>query len=662
MTDASSDRKTQKLVRRLVRLAEDGNADAFAKEIATTSSRQLILGCRRAKILMRADQSVRQELADMLKTSAGICMEATECEEFERYVSFSLAAADAREKTATLFNNAISKLPRLSRRQIIEVANRFFRKHMPDWPDLLEGEPVPELVAENERRLHAMSGYSNDLSFAVARVINQAWPRCGQTDLRRADALSSARAPFREATRLASQLTALDYAHDSASFGHFLVSEVNEEKNTIQLDIVDIRLNLIRILALRRRMTAILTGNRGERFVRDALRTGGEGVAHNALVRAMKRAGKGPPAQNDFELLERVLAQLLLEIGASDDLLFAASKGSIQLQMLYHMALALRINAAALKLAALHLGPRARLAFDRRISLAELLDDISDPQVHAPACEAWDSLTIELPTQSYWDTLKKPFARTDESNAFCLMLGDADSWASQVRDLAIKGGETGRQFGHVWEDFTTRGFADTGWQIVGRNIRIVVNGNPVTEVDLLLLRDDLLLVVEIKALAGVGMNPYDHWKNRETIERGCRQAKLAAARLDDNRTLLVSVTSRRIAERVKVIQPLVLTNESLFDGWEHEGVPVAGETIRKAITQGTKVEYYDGHSGEIYRTDWHLRPEELNTPTILHALKDPIELKLGPERGDVQLHTVEIAGLTVLIPDLGVGSLDGRVL
>jgi Holliday junction resolvase-like predicted endonuclease len=662
VTAASSDRKTQKLVRRLVRLAEDGNADAFAKEIATSSSRQLILGCRRAKILMRADKSLRQDLADMLKTSAGICMEATEFEEFERYVSFSLAAADAREKTALLFNNAISKLPRLSRRQMMEVANRFVRKHMPDWPDFLEGEPVPELVAENERRLHNMSGYSNDLSFAVARVINHAWPRCCQTDLRRADALSSARAPFQEATRLASQLTALDYTHDSASFGHFLVSGIDEEKNSFQLDIVDIRLNLIRILASRRRMTAILTGNRGERFLRDALRAVGEGVAHNALVRAMKRAGKGPPAQNDFELLERVLDQLLLEIGASDDLLVAASKGNIQLQMLYHMALALRINAAALKLAALQLGPRARLAFDRRISLTELLEDISDPQVHAPACEAWNSLTIELPARSYWDTLNKPFARTGESNAFCLMLGDTDSWASQVRNLAIKGGETGRQFGHVWEDFITRGFADTGWQIVGRNIRIVVDGSPVTEVDLLLLRDDLLLVVEIKALAGVGMNPYDHWKNRETIERGCRQAKLAAARLEDNRTLLVSITNRQIAARVKLIQPLVLTNESMFDGWEHEGVPVAGETIRKAITQGTKVEYYDGHSGEFYRTDWHLRPEELNTTTILHELQNPIELKLAPERGDVQLHGVEVAGLTVLIPDLSVGSLDVRVL
>lgn len=222
-----------------------------------------------------------------------------------------------------------------------------------------------------------------------------------------------------------------------------------------------------------------------------------------------------------------------------------------------------------------------------------------------------------------------------------------------MREALNNGGAVGNWYGALWEDFYAQGFANSGWSLLARNVKIRTGGACVAEIDILLLRDDLLLVVEVKALTGSGISPYDHWKNREIIERGCRQARRAAEYIGANREYIASVADRSTASRVRRVQPLVLTTESMFDGWEYAGVPVAGETIRKAITAGTKVDYYQGRDKKVLKTDWHLRPEDLSTQTILNALRDPIELKLAPERGVIRHIPVEVAGLRLLIPDTG---------
>lgn len=140
------------------------------------------------------------------------------------------------------------------------------------------------------------------------------------------------------------------------------------------------------------------------------------------------------------------------------------------------------------------------------------------------------------------------------------------SWTTPIREILNQGGEVGRLYGQVWEDFLARSFEGTGWSIIGRNINLVDNGRTVTEIDLLLFRDDLLVAAEIKALTGSGHSPYDHWKNRMIIEKGCRQALLASQYLSAHREVIASIANRMIASAVRHIQPLVLTSEHMFDG------------------------------------------------------------------------------------------------
>lgn len=652
------ERDLQKHVRKLARLAEEGAIGGFEDGVRCNSTPEFLTMCRSAKLLVRGDRRFREAAASILADAAKTCFDLEGGAEFARYCALSLAVSDARETVMRAFHRELDRLPRLSRRQLVQVAMKLFRKALPGDPEMLETDPTPGRVAENARRLHAMAGYSNDLMFAVARTLNAAWERAGDRDLMRADAVARAKAPFTEATRLASQLVALDNAYDSASFGHFTVTEAPADGGTFRLDIADMRLTLIRILSIRRRMTAIIAGRRNARFLRDMLGTSASAIINNALVRGFRRADHGAPTPDDYRLLETVSKWLLLQVGANDDLAVAAARGDRFVQLLYHTAFALRIYAAANKVVAMRLGPSARTRFDGRIHLAELTEDLADAGDRDEITRVWDLLTIDLPSHSQWALLDRPFVRTGNGIAHSLLFGDGDNWSAPVRAILLQGGGTGKNYGQVWEDFLANGFEGTGWQILGRNIKLKVNGKAITEIDLLLARGDLLLVIEIKALTGSGMNAYDHWKNREVIERGCRQARLAARHLDANRDLIASIANRRMAEEIRRIQPLVLTNEAMFDGWEHDGVPVAGETIRKAITQGTKVEYWDGHKEEVFQTDWYLRPEDLDTKTILAALRDPIELKIGPEQGDVVHHEVTAGGLRLFVPDPTVGPTD----
>ena len=355
----------------------------------------------------------------------------------------------------------------------------------------------------------------------------------------------------------------------------------------------------------------------------------------------------------DLENLESVKDLLLLSVDGDDDLLWAAAADQDGTALVYHLSVALRLNHAVAEAFSASLPAKARFAFDDSIHLDDLLDDLGRDEHRSVAAKIWPRLTVAAPARSHWDLMRTPFLRVSEGAAQGMLGASGDGWSTVAREILIHGGEAGRRYGGIWEDFYASTFDNTGWTTLGRNISLKRNGRTLTEVDLLLLRGDLLLVVEIKALIGSGLNPYDHWKNREVIERGCRQAKLAAEHIEANRQLIASISGRKVASDVVHVQPIVLTTEGTFDGWQHVGVPVAGETIRKAITEGTKVEYYVGRDAAPVRTDWHLKPQDLSTDTILKALRDPINLKMIPEVGAVRHIPVSVAQLKLHVPDTG---------
>ena len=648
-----TDRKSGQITRRLATLLEQDDVAGFAALLDTDVSLRQFENIRTQKLLVRGKSGTRLAAVEVCLSRIPTVLGSEAAQEYERYAQLCIEIASVRERLGRQIEQEKEKFPRLSLRQLLQVAERCLDK---TYDLVIRGLPDegPNLDAgENARRLHERSGRANDLLFGIARAVNVLSDRIGKRDLLRTDALSAARARFNRLATIASRLNGVEYVLDSASFGDFAVTEMELDKRRFKLDFADFRLVLLRQLHIRRSLVLIKYGRRNERFVRKELNT----LADLVITNAFDAYDDESLIKNDVQQKLREYAKALLwVIEAEDDLAFLAAGSSVDSRVHYTIALAMRLFAEAAKLVRSELPGKARRAFDDSIDINELVAALEPGEAREVAESTWNDLVTELPARSHFDILRRPFLQISHGKALPFRPAAFGGWTTSIRELLIKGGESGRRYGAIWEEFFSSTFADTGWTIVGRNIKLSEDGCPITEVDLLLLRADLLLVVEVKALIGSGLSPYDHWKNRIVIEKGCRQARLASEHLRQKPSALASIINSRTAERIKHIQPVVLTNESMFDGWEHDGVPVIGETIRQAITNGSSVEYFNGATLEVLGVDHHLKVEDLSTETILAALRAPIELAIAPEQGAVEHIWEGAGGLMLGIPVPAVGS------
>jgi hypothetical protein len=654
--DRVTDRKVERLVRKLASHLDRSDLAAFEGDLCGQASPELIEAARSQKLLTRGDHETRAAAGRIFSEHASTLLDPDEASEFGRYASLCIEASAARDGLTLELTAHRRRVAKLSLRQLLHLADRTFERIIQidstAFPKVEEGQST----AENERRIHAFSGYANDAMFAILRALNEAARDAGVRELRRPDAFARSLPPFLEMVRVAGLLNSLDYVLDSASFGEFVVADFDPAERRFILGFADIRRSLLRQLSIRRKLVQMLTGHRQPRFVREQLRNVQTGVLNQALNQYLGSTGVAAPTEEESEALFRRSELVLRQVEAEDDLIVVAAAGDVWPSVLYHVSACLRWNALAADLVAQKMPASAKRSFGRDVELSWLLDALPREEERLMATEAWKDLTVELPARNHFEIIRRPFVRLGEGLARPVAAATIGTWTTTVREILNQAGDVGHRYGAVWEQFIASGLKDTDWKIVGRNIRIVDNGKTLTEVDLLLLREDLLLVVELKALTGSGVSPYDHWKNRMVIEKGCRQAGLAADHLRRHPQLIASIANKQAAQDVRHVQPLVLTSENDFDGWEHDGVPVAGETIRKAITVGTKVNYYDPTTLKVERTDTYLRKEDLNTETILAALRNPIELQIALEQGAVQHHRVLVGALEFLVPDIAPGA------
>ncbi|HEX4694482.1 hypothetical protein [Sphingomonas sp.] len=646
-----TDKALQRIVRRLSEAQKGGNLDAVERELAANASQGVFAAIREQKVLAQGGAAIRKRFAEIVSTQLEPHLDGNAAEEYRRYLALVLEIGSLRDQLKAAVGTESLKLPRISLKQLMAVAERTFSREVERAATSRAPLPSETSVSEYERSIHEFSGYANDVMFGVLRALNEVSSRVGGRALRRPDAIERSLGPFRRITLLASQLNGLEYVLDSTSFGECSIAAHDHKRRLFRLELVDLRLTTIRQLAIRRRLIHVATGHRHPRFVREQLAAIQSAFLADAVEEYVELSGSRDLEVGSLEALERRGTLLLNDIDAEDDLIYVSGRGGARIPTLYHVSMALRWSSMAAEHVAKALPGRARRDFGDEVQLSYLLGGLPRHEEREAARLAWNDLTVSLPARSHFEILRRPFVRTGEGYARPARPADMSGWATVVREVANTGGEVGRLFGSVWEEFTAAGFADTGWEIVGRNVSISDGGSKLTEADMLLLRDDLLLVVELKALTGSGITPYDHWKARRIIEKGCRQALLAANTLRDRPKLLSSIVGRSAAARISAIQPLVLSSDGMFDGWSHLGVPVAGETIRKAITVGTKVEIFDGRTLEVVETTHHLRAEDLTTETILRALREPIELKIAPEQGAVEMAAVSILGATFLVPN-----------
>ncbi|NTG16349.1 hypothetical protein G6L05_21575 [Agrobacterium rhizogenes] len=652
---SSEQRTVSKQISELKSCLQRHDLDSFEECVTRAPSEALLLAVREQKLIFHLLPDEWKRVGPALSMAARSVLTSIAYEQFKIYLQFSKLSYDKRHELSAALVHLVAGMPRLTISDLACLSREAVRSFGLQWASKSLKAQVGESVAVYEHRLHTVNGRLNDYAFAVLRAVNEIAKAGVNSSASGANwkTRETAERIFKRVVIAAGSINSLDYIIDGVAYGKFDIASLrDDESGTVNLKLADEKLEIIRTGGIRRSLILRINRFRNERYVRNQLLPSQTPSIAAAISQILVDVPDALPPE-DIAPIIKAGSQLLDAIDAEDDLLYAAAKDkSLELASYYYAAVALRWFAEASYFVERLQKPAIRKKFAGiPIAFYAIANCLVDGKNRALAASALNALTSNLPARSHFDLIKKPYVKSGTFHAYPLLPVDMGLWSLSVREELINGGRLGKDVGRIWEEFFAKSFLGSEWKILGEGVRLKEQGSVITDVDLLLLREDLLLVVQIKALTGSGTTQYDHWKNRKIIEWGCKQANIATQHLRQNPHAIMSIASRSIAASIKHIEPLVLTNSPLFDGWTYDNVVVAGETLRKAITVGSAIDYIDPRTNEIIRTHNIVEKRDLTTDKIRWLLRNPIELQA---MADLQTRfiSVKLGNVVFNIPDL----------
>lgn len=655
--DSATERRLREELRELARLLAVGDVEAFGTRLTATVSPDLIRAAREGKLILKADRVARPGAAAVMIDVAGTVLSATERDMLARHLELIILTGERSDRFEAGVQALVSGLPVMPLVELLRIAQRAFDRFAKQFMDSEKRWHDPgRSVGLVEREWHDFNGRIADVTAATCRAVNAA---AGCRDDRRTlrdDKRASAERTMVKIVSLCSVLNGLDWVRDSTAFGDLDVTSITAgETPEVTFQFRDPRRSLLRTLGTRREVVMETFARRSERVVTRWLEHNSEASLGNAVERHLATVRNLAGRTIDAEALWRSADMHLNGVDFEDDMVLMASEGDREILGRYLLSSMLQWSEIAAHAVAKSLPKATRRRFlPAPIALADLIDDLTEPDWRDVLATAWAEATIELPVANHWDLVRRPFVLQSPGVALPLLHGATGKWNASIRERLLRDGSLGKKAGAGWERYFADRFREGGWEVLGEGVRLRSGKAILTDVDLLVARDDLLLVVQVKAMGGAALNPYDHWKHRKVVEKGCWQASVAYRHLSKDLSVVQAVAGRRAAERVRRVEPVVLTNVGQFDGWEHDGVPVLAETLLKSITVGSKVDYVDSKEGHVVSTRHLLRREDLTTETIIGALRSPIELAIAPETGAVAHLEEQVAGILFRIPEFTV--------
>lgn len=660
-SELNSKKAIDRLLVNLKARIEDKDLAGVKDVLDGGATSDLLRRVREQKLLVKAAVEQRDELAELLR-DASVCLDLAERQSFHRYIDFALAIDAARTRCLLQLHATLRHMPRCSTNDLLCTAAEVFEWFLKKQFKLSNVSPIGVSVATAERRLHNLNGAVNDITMACARSVNECArvsPPITQSGFSRAER-RRAKQVLREALKHAGEVNSLEWFFDMVAFDEFKVGITpSGDESAFRLEFVDPKRSLLAELSIRRTIILKYTGQLRPRFLRERLNDLGPALLERSIEHYLDTARVSERVVIDLDRARHTAAVMLRDVGIEDDLLVAASasRSDQRAMAFYAVSIALRwysIAANALR-ASPQLSGQQWLAAPP-IPLEEIATCLGGLQKEHLSF-ALQTLTVDLPARSHGSLVNRPFVRDGHQIARPFLSAEIGDWTAVVRETLIQGGALGKTVGSVWEDFYSEGFDGTGWRVVGKGVKLRERGKTLTDVDVLLLRDDLLLVIQIKALIGSSSgNPYENWRSRETVKFGCSQARIAADFLECRSEALIGICGMQAASRIRHVQPVVLTNIKKLDGWRVLDVPVIGPVTLGAICNGEQVDYRNSRSGEVVHTHRFSKREDLTTAAILRMFDEPLEMKIAEEGLETMHHTQKIGGITILRPDFFVAT------
>lgn len=368
---------------------------------------------------------------------------------------------------------------------------------------------------------------------------------------------------------------------DQVSYGELEVKGVDWDTNTVHLDFKEESLNLARIASIRHNLSGI--ANNKDQFILKEWK--------EYFLDISKQLREFYEFEYDVTLdeekLENEVIHRLRDVDLKGSLLLVALH--FEKPVLAHVFAAIYLICHSIVIEQVNKYiDYKQLVYDVPVDIfIEYLANSIIGLERKQAIEAFDTFICTLPNRENQILLSKPFIRLSDTEVVGILpLIRAVHWHKAIQKVFIQGGKPGKLYGHLWEDYIGSIFEQYSWKVLGKCVRVKHQTEMVTDIDLIVEKNGIVLLVQAKAVNEC-TTPYERWKTRNTIIKGIRQAQLAKLYIEMN------PQKYKLPQNIAVLQNVVVVPLDEFNGWSNEDVPVISIDYLISMLNGAEFDMVD---------------------------------------------------------------------
>lgn len=497
-------------------------------------------------------------------------------------------------------------------------------------PEFYEKMTIEEKSNFEEIAHNCLRGRQNDAVFALLRSLNISQEVYLKTDNERPLEDKKLTDNITESFNCSGFLNSLDYIHDNLSYGTWKVSKiVNDKKPMFWFDFIDENYVKSRDIGLRRMLIQKIIGSKRHSWLAEQLRP----IGNKALEKAWRFYKNEDFNCKDFLNLKVEFEKELGQLEVEDELLVAFGSNN-NITSLYTKSVVLIAYLTVMN-----------FMNSDDFPIEQVKEDLNSIYVDGECIgDDIDFVLSVLPVKNHIELLSKPLILSRENSIHHIKYIACNHWVQWARNSCMKGGTIADKVGKAWEKFAHFTFEKNKWNIIGSSIEIKQDKTKITDIDLLVEKDNIVFIIQMKTFYTVDFNEYSQWKSKEKLRKASKQLKAV------NITLLEEQLSK-IGKTISVnkIFPIILTNLHLYNGWNCDGARVLSFNSLNQFFNGAFVEFVT-NTGEIISSKKYM---SLNVPVATEFIKfieNPLDWKISNDTIKMTHREIEFDNFIVQIP------------
>lgn len=254
-----------------------------------------------------------------------------------------------------------------------------------------------------------------------------------------------------------------------------------------------------------------------------------------------------------------------------------------------------------------------------------------------------DFLITQTPAQHHLELVKKPIIVNSNGVFFTLRQFSTEHWVNWVRNETMKGGAVASKVGKSWEKYFENLFKEKGWEIVGSSIKIKDGKRVLTDLDLVLFKEGVVITFQMKVFYYFEIDTYTQWKSRKKLNHAANQLSL----IGENK--IIEEAKNRGYNNIKQVIPIILTNSHIYNGYEINGIKVLSLDSLNQFFTGSKVDFETSAGKNLGRKFYYDNSKNV-VQNLIDFIDTPLDWKISDEKLEISIYEEKLEHCTLKIP------------